>query len=713
MARLTSDLVLTLHDKVSGPARGVDSALDRLDRKQRTVGETMRSSGRLTSDALIGMSRAAVVLAPAAIAAGAAKAFTRFAEVERSINRIGVTAGASAEQTRAAFAVVDKAAFDYATSQDEVVSGLDSMVASGRSMESALSFLPAVAATAQASGSAITDIATTADALGNSFGITGDKMQGAFDILVKAGKEGKFELKDMAAYIPTLGPAFEALGYKGESGVRKLAAALQIVRQRTGSAGEAATAFQNVLQKMETEETAKKFKSFGIDLRKEMKSARAEGKDLLEVFIGLSEKALKGDMSKLPQLFGDAQVISGMRALIAGGDDMTAMFSRLGDAAGETRKDLSRIVGDSQAKIDRLSASWDTLVKNVGSGVATFANPALDSINTRFSDNAAIGQGYKAIEASGRSVNDTRSDFEERYRREKPEVNDMTYQLLHPEEVSKAFEKAVQMIGEGSIKSVEEYFGGGRFKDVGGSQRFPSAADGQAASDAYKARHGGTMDDLPVTKGGTPAPRYRDEVPAQDAGMSDRDQRREYDAGRRAGVRAMRDAPSSRTLDINQDPGSLMPSADYLAWKQRKQAAAAAVTATDLIAPRSPMTSPREAESASMSAFISQFAALLDRAGSFAKGTTGADVRDEAGVSVDTAAMDAARLKATETGAAITTALAVTGTPTVNTGSIVAARREVDALAASLRSIPGLASSAARASSNYASEGVLNADVER
>lgn len=88
------------------------------------------------------------------------------------------------------------------------------------------------------------------------------------------------------------------------------------MRAQTGSAGEAATAVANVFQKMEFGRTAKKFKKFGVDLRAEMAKARKEGKDLFEVFLDLSEKALKGDLSKLPQLLADAEFAKGMRALL-------------------------------------------------------------------------------------------------------------------------------------------------------------------------------------------------------------------------------------------------------------------------------------------------------------------------------------------------------------------------------------------------------------
>lgn len=50
----------------------------------------------------------------------------------------------------------------------------------------------------------------------------------------RGDKLGKFELKDMARYLPSMLPAFEALGGEGQSGLRSLVAMLQVIRAGTG-----------------------------------------------------------------------------------------------------------------------------------------------------------------------------------------------------------------------------------------------------------------------------------------------------------------------------------------------------------------------------------------------------------------------------------------------------------------------------------------------
>jgi hypothetical protein len=140
---------------------------------------------------------------------------------------------------------------------------------------------------------------------------------------------------------------------------------LQMIRTQTGSSSEAATAMANVFQKMESEETANKFKKFGVDLRKEMAKARKEGKNLIDFFIELSNKTVKGDLSKLPQLFSDAQMQQGMRALMMLVNETGSLRRVLGNVDGSTLKDLKRVTDDAQASIDRLSNSWNAFVNSM------------------------------------------------------------------------------------------------------------------------------------------------------------------------------------------------------------------------------------------------------------------------------------------------------------------------------------------------------------
>lgn len=308
--------------------------------------------------------------APAVLTMGANATVKSFASIERRMTRIGITAEASAAETTAALGRVREIADSIQAPVANVVDGLDSLTASGRTMSEALDLLPSVSASAHAADAEFNQMATTADAVGLAFDITADKMQNAFDILVHGGKLGKFELKDMARYLPSLAPAFAALGYEGEKGLMRLTAALQTVRLETGTSEEAGTALMDVFMKMGSNTIANNFKkNFSMDIRAEMEKTKKTGEDTLEAFIRLSREAIDGDMSKLPLLFTDKQMLVGMRALMNNTEEFKVFLEGLGSAAGATKKDLERLF-DTQGKLDKFSNSWKRLKENSGSALA-------------------------------------------------------------------------------------------------------------------------------------------------------------------------------------------------------------------------------------------------------------------------------------------------------------------------------------------------------
>lgn len=331
------------------------------------------------------------------IAAGAG-AVRGFATLERRLERIGINADATSAQMESAFGRVRDIANDLGTPVENVISGLESLIASGKSLDEAMALLPTVAAAAHASDSEFMAMATTADAITGSFKIAADQMGIAFDIIAKAGKAGKFEMKDMAAELPSLAPAFAALGYKGEEGLKKLAAALQVVRMETGTSGEAATAFMDVLTKMNSVTVANNFKKqFGVDIRKEMDKARASGEDLLMAFIRLSKEAVHGDLSKIPLLFTDKQMQIAMRALINRTGEYTSQVEALGDAFGTVQGDVDRLATNVQTSIDKMANSWERLKTSIAGTIAPPAVVGMDAISNTIDDQAAMDRGFEKM----------------------------------------------------------------------------------------------------------------------------------------------------------------------------------------------------------------------------------------------------------------------------------------------------------------------------
>lgn len=239
MASLTSILSVRLVDGVTAPAAKAGASVRRLQSTVTRASVATAMAGRASDAAALASTRVlGAVGGIAGAAMGMRAAITSFAELERTMTRVGITAGASTGEVKTATTDIGTIADKVGVPLDQVVSGLEALVAAGRSLPEAMAFLPAVVATAHAAGAETSDIASTADALATSFKIAGSEMQRAFDILVEGGNLGKFELKDMARYLPSLAANAAAVGLRGEEGVRKLVAMLQVMRAQMGSSEE-------------------------------------------------------------------------------------------------------------------------------------------------------------------------------------------------------------------------------------------------------------------------------------------------------------------------------------------------------------------------------------------------------------------------------------------------------------------------------------------
>jgi TP901 family phage tail tape measure protein len=394
---LKAEAIITARDRtgrvfgdVARKIRGVDKAAAGMNRR---VGMMERANVAVSRGAGAAVATAGRMLGPLAAGYGVTRAIKRFGDTEMALTRIGITAGATDAEIAKLQKSLRNLAYDAGKPFDEVTTGLEQLVAGGWDLPQAMPAMPAIARTAQAAGAETKDMANTALALGQNLGIASGKMQEAFDILVAGGKAGKFELREMARYLPSILPAAVAVGMKGEDGLKRVVGLLQAVRAGTGTTEEAAASVQNIFAKMESEQTVTRFKKFGIDLRKEMANARKEGQDLLQVFMGLTERATKGDLSKIPQLFSDMEFARGMRALLSFKDLLGDVMKQLDNAKGSAARDFDRVTKRSQISINRLAESWDRAVESIGrltnamggssllQGLAKTIESTLDSID--------------------------------------------------------------------------------------------------------------------------------------------------------------------------------------------------------------------------------------------------------------------------------------------------------------------------------------------
>lgn len=392
-------LRLSAVDRTASAFSSVGWRMNEIERKAKAINA---ASGKMAAVQTAAVARIGRVLGPALGGMAARSAYLDFASFDRKMTDIGVTADATKEELEGATVAVRAISQASAMPVDQTVEGLDSLVAAGRKLPDAMAFLPSVVRTARAASAEVVDIARSADAMGESFKIASSDMEKAFDVVTFLGKEGKFELKDQARYLPSIAPLAATRRLDGIDGLTRIGAALQVIRKNAGTAEEAAASMTDVLGKLDSDETIKKFmKKFDIDLPAALKKAKKEGKNTFEAFIDIVEKAIGGDTEKINQIFADKEARRGLTALIQYRQEYFRLIEAARAAPGTVRADEAKKIGDAQAAVDRLANSFKASAASAGrlldaAGVTTF----LDAVAAK-ADTAAV-----SLEGLGDHVRD-------------------------------------------------------------------------------------------------------------------------------------------------------------------------------------------------------------------------------------------------------------------------------------------------------------------
>jgi hypothetical protein len=135
-------------------------------------------------------------------------------------------------------------------------------------------------------------------------GVNQAEMEKVMGQIAVAGDIGAFESDKMAKFMPELLATVGSMGMQGPEAVRYIAASLQAQIKLTGNADSAATNFKNLLSKITSPDSNKKFADAGIDLQGSMEATmRAHGDGPVAAFMRLTENlATSGDATRSKKL---------------------------------------------------------------------------------------------------------------------------------------------------------------------------------------------------------------------------------------------------------------------------------------------------------------------------------------------------------------------------------------------------------------------------
>ncbi|RRY08792.1 phage tail tape measure protein [Brucella anthropi] len=386
MANLTSSLLVRLIDGVSKPATKAATALRSIGKAATDINgmQSRLNSAIDRNNKALDNARGRMVDAVAAfytLKSALSAPLDAAMNLETQLEDIGQKANIPQERLGALGKQLRQVARETNQATSKMAQGMDTLVGFGANENDALGLLKPIGRAATAYRAEVDDLAKAGFAALDNLKVPATDFGKALDAMAQAGKEGAFELRDMAQYFPSLGAAYQGLKQKGVPAVADLSAALQIVRKGAGDSEEAATNLANVLQKINAPQTRKAFDKMGVDLEKSMKKAMDKGMTPIEAIAEITNRTLKGDLGKLGDLFQDAQVQKGLRPLIQNILEYRRIRAEAMKAQGVVEEDYQRRLKTSRGFADRLRATIENLNASLGVALLPAFNDIADAVS--------------------------------------------------------------------------------------------------------------------------------------------------------------------------------------------------------------------------------------------------------------------------------------------------------------------------------------------
>lgn len=382
MAGPTVSLIVRLVDQLSGVAGRVVNSTKRIGAGFQGVGRDADAAGTRIDRLLGRLANATLAIhglqrVAQGLSNSVSSAVTKTADFDDTLQGVAQTGGLTQERLAAIRAELLRLAPVLGRKPDALANLLGDLVQAGLSDDVATRLLEPIGRVAVATRSEISDIGKTAIALTKNLKVPVEEIIAIFDALATAGKLGRFELKDMAQYFAQVAAAAANAGMEGKTAATELAAALQITRDAAGTPSAAANNLVNLLLKLRSPETVKKFQKHGVDIKEAIAEGLKQGRSPLETIILETKKLLEKDAKlAIGDLFSDQQVQLALGPLVRQFEEFQRIRAESAKAAGVIVADFQAMASTTKAAIDQQQSSAESLARTWGGILAPAARVA-------------------------------------------------------------------------------------------------------------------------------------------------------------------------------------------------------------------------------------------------------------------------------------------------------------------------------------------------
>ncbi|HHV7225109.1 phage tail tape measure protein [Klebsiella grimontii] len=379
--RLTTEILINLSGNLTAKARQYGANMSEFARTNQRAMNVIKATSAAAGRAIdaVGNRYTGMI---AGFASGAM--LRNFADTDRRLTRLGISADKTKEQITSIYSDVQDVSIKTRIDDKELVGFLETVNAMTGDIEFGIKNLKSAALTIAGTGSSGESIGALF-AQFQKYGINDDKNSTlAMDVLNRLGKEGAYELKDLAEKAGPSLSLYAAAGGRGVKGIKDVGVVMESAMDATGNRDTAATLVENFIREVQNPKIATALEKKGVKIRDKNGKLKYS---LPELLIMLSEgsarggkKSGKGQLGELMDV-GFTQtsldLISGVSSQ-KGQENLRRYNAVIADGAS-IQKDATYAAQDFTSALQSLNTTW---LKFANGNLAEPVQELADAINS-------------------------------------------------------------------------------------------------------------------------------------------------------------------------------------------------------------------------------------------------------------------------------------------------------------------------------------------
>ncbi|HBQ5190295.1 TPA: phage tail protein [Klebsiella pneumoniae] len=384
--RLTTEILINLAGNLTAKARQYGANMSEFARTNQRAMNVVKATSAAAGRAIdaVGNRYTGMI---AGFASGAM--LRNFADTDRRLTRLGISADKTKEQITSIYSDVQDVSIKTRIDDKELVGFLETVNAMTGDIEFGIKNLKSAALTIAGTGSSGESVGALF-AQFQKYGINDDKNSTlAMDVLNRLGKEGAYELKDLAEKAGPSLSLYAAAGGRGVQGIKDVGVLLESAMDATGNRDTAATLVENFIREIQNPKIAKALRQKGVSTR----DASGKLKSAPELLLALAQGSMRGAAKRRAAGDKDASALGELQSvgftqtsldLISGassqkGQENLRRYNAVIADGASIQKDATYVAQDFTSALQSLNTTW---LKFANGNLAEPVQELADAINS-------------------------------------------------------------------------------------------------------------------------------------------------------------------------------------------------------------------------------------------------------------------------------------------------------------------------------------------